>query len=160
MCPQVLNPMGWDAFGLPAENAAIERGLDPEEWTKWYLKHPVCSCQCSLFIRTLTLLLCVASSVISSPCVSSWTASDSASTGTGWVESEEELLGLVTSRCWHDSCFSLQEVTTCLPDYYRWTQYLFVKVFEAGLAYQKEVGMAFALKCISWFSLKGIIWLV
>lgn len=32
-----------------------------------------------------------------------------------------------------------QEVTTCLPDYYKWTQYLFVKLYEAGLAYQKEV---------------------
>lgn len=45
-----------------------------------------------------------------------------------------------------DSGFSQQEVTTCLPDYYKWTQYLFVKLFEAGLAYQKEVGIAFALK--------------
>lgn len=35
--------------------------------------------------------------------------------------------------------FVQQEVTTCLPDYYKWTQYLFIKLHEAGLAYQKEV---------------------
>ncbi|KAM6967529.1 leucine--tRNA ligase, mitochondrial [Aplochiton taeniatus] len=82
---QVLNPMGWDAFGLPAENAAIERSLDPEQWTK-------CNIQS--------------------------------------MREQLDSLGL---------CFNWdREVTTCLPDYYRWTQYLFVKLFKAGLAYQKE----------------------
>ncbi|TTA40561.1 putative leucine--tRNA ligase, mitochondrial [Bagarius yarrelli] len=77
--------MGWDAFGLPAENAAIERGLDPEDWTKSNIQS---------------------------------------------MREQLNSLGL---------CFNWdKEVTTCLPDYYKWTQYLFVKLYEAGLAYQKE----------------------
>uniref|UniRef100_A0A3P8TVZ6 leucine--tRNA ligase n=1 Tax=Amphiprion percula TaxID=161767 RepID=A0A3P8TVZ6_AMPPE len=71
---QVLNPMGWDAFGLPAENAAIER------------VHAGAAGHTRAFLV----------------------------------------------------CSLLREVTTCLPDYYKWTQYLFIKLFEAGLAYQKE----------------------
>uniref|UniRef100_A0A8B9X437 leucine--tRNA ligase n=1 Tax=Bos mutus grunniens TaxID=30521 RepID=A0A8B9X437_BOSMU len=82
---QVINPMGWDAFGLPAENAAIERNLHPESWTQSNIRH---------------------------------------------MRRQLDQLGL---------CFSWdREITTCLPDYYKWTQYLFIKLYEAGLAYQKE----------------------
>uniref|UniRef100_A0A674JYW8 leucine--tRNA ligase n=1 Tax=Terrapene triunguis TaxID=2587831 RepID=A0A674JYW8_9SAUR len=82
---QVINPMGWDAFGLPAENAAIEHGLHPANWTQSNIKHM-----------------------------------------------REQLDALGLSFSWE------REITTCLPEYYKWTQYLFIKLFEAGLAYQKE----------------------
>ncbi|XP_078275985.1 leucine--tRNA ligase, mitochondrial [Rhinoraja longicauda] len=82
---QVLHPMGWDAFGLPAENAAIERGLDPEEWTKSNIAHM-----------------------------------------------KEQLHGLGLCFDW------TKEVTTSQSDYYKWTQFLFLKLFVAGMAYQKE----------------------
>ncbi|XP_074844350.1 leucine--tRNA ligase, mitochondrial isoform X2 [Carettochelys insculpta] len=81
----VINPMGWDAFGLPAENAAIERGLHPANWTQSNVKHM-----------------------------------------------KEQLDALGLSFSWE------QEITTCLPEYYKWTQHLFIKLFEAGLVYQKE----------------------
>ena len=81
----VLNPIGWDAFGLPAENAAITRGIHPKTWTDDNIaKH-----------RT-----------------------------------SMERLGC--SFDWD------RVLVTCDPAYYRWDQWLFVRLFERGLAYRKE----------------------
>lgn len=80
---QVLHPFGWDAFGLPAELAAMKRKIHPKEWTMNNIR-----------------------------------VSDS-----------------TLKRCGISFDWS-REVITCLPDYYQWTQWMFLKLFEHGLAYR------------------------
>ena len=80
----VLMPMGWDAFGLPAENAAIEKKIAPAKWTRANIAD---------------------------------------------MKSQMQPLGLAFD--WS------REVATCDPDYYRWNQWLFLKMLEKGIAYRK-----------------------
>src|SRR5512136_1117506 len=82
---KVLHPMGWDAFGMPAENAAIESGVHPAEYT-------------SKNISTM----------------------------------KRQLKRLGFSYDWQ------REINTSDPSYYRWEQWLFIKLYEKGLAYKKK----------------------
>ncbi|MBQ8848539.1 MAG: leucine--tRNA ligase [Candidatus Gastranaerophilales bacterium] len=90
----VLHPMGWDSFGLPAENAAIQRGANPQQWTLENISY---------------------------------------------MTKQLKMLGL--SVDWD------REVTTCLPDYYKWTQWLFLQLYKKGLAYKKNAPVNWCEKC-------------
>src|SRR5512143_4316114 len=81
----VLQPMGWDAFGLPAEGAAIKHGLPPAQWTYENIAH---------------------------------------------MQGQLKRMGF--GYDW------ARELTTCRPEYYRWEQWLFIQLFEKGLAYKKN----------------------
>lgn len=90
----VLFPMGFDAFGLPAENAAIKRGIHPAEWT----------------LKNVERM-------------------------------RQQLKSMGAIFDWN------REVVTCLPDYYRWTQWFFLKFYEKGIAYRKYAPVDFCPSC-------------
>lgn len=91
---KVLSPMGWDAFGLPAENAAKTLGVHPREATELNITHM-----------------------------------------------KKQLLSWGVGYDWQ------REVATCHPDYYRWTQWLFLLFHERGLAYQKQAPVNWCELC-------------
>jgi len=90
----VLHPMGWDSFGLPAENAAISAHTPPRDWT----------------LRNIANM-----------------------------KAQMKRLGFAYD--WS------REVTTCLPEYYRWNQWFFLKLYERGLAYRKKSKVNWCPKC-------------
>jgi len=90
----VLHPMGWDAFGLPAENAALKNHTPPREWTL---------------------------------------------SNIAGMKRQFERLGMGFDWA--------TEVTTCLPDYYRWNQWFFLRMYERGLAYRKKSKVNWCPEC-------------
>ena len=90
----VLHPFGWDAFGLPAENAAIKHGIHPERWTLDNIAH---------------------------------------------MKGQLQRLGI--SYAWE------REIATCQRDYYKWNQWLFLRMFERGLAYRQRSNVNWCSSC-------------
>jgi leucyl-tRNA synthetase len=90
----VMHPMGWDAFGLPAENAALKNNTPPREWT-------------------LSNIAAMKRQF------------DRLGMGFDWAT----------------------EVTTCLPDYYKWNQWFFLRMYEKGLAYRKKSKVNWCPEC-------------
>ncbi|GAA0076860.1 leucine--tRNA ligase [Clostridium sp. CTA-5] len=90
----VFQPMGFDAFGLPAENYAIKTGIHPQDST----------------IKNIAKM-------------------------------EEQLKAMGAMFNWEN------EVVTCMPDYYKWTQWLFLKLYEKGLAYRKKAPVNWCPSC-------------
>jgi leucyl-tRNA synthetase len=90
----VLHPMGWDSFGLPAENAAIQNNTPPRQWT----------------LNNIAKM-----------------------------KAQFNRMGFAFDWA--------REVTTCFPEYYRWNQWFFLKLFERGLAYRKKSKVNWCPKC-------------
>jgi leucyl-tRNA synthetase len=90
----VLHPFGWDAFGLPAENAAIKHGTHPEKWTLENIAH---------------------------------------------MKGQLQRIGI--SYAWE------RELATCMPGYYRWNQWVFLKMLERGLAYKRRSSVNWCPSC-------------
>ena len=90
----VLHPFGWDAFGLPAENAAIKNGTHPEKWTLENIAH---------------------------------------------MKGQLQRMGI--SYAWE------REIATCLPDYYHWNQWLFLKMLERDIAYKRRSNVNWCPSC-------------
>jgi leucyl-tRNA synthetase len=105
----VIHPMGWDAFGLPAENAAIEHKVNPAQWTEQNIKH---------------------------------------------MKKQQNRLGV--SYDWS------REVNTSAPDYYRWSQWLFLLMYKRGLAYKKKASVNWCEHCATVLANeqveKGLCW--